>query len=182
MSPKVQDRLGPAVGNIIEYGSPSPKQEGDENVSNVTRLAAIRAGLSMFREHPYFGVGFGQFGFNYPDHLRADDFRSYEVRTYVTEAEEAWPPSYSIHARMLAETGLFGYLTWLSMILTGIWRGLANADVETENGRAHIAVAMTLIGWLLLGASIDSFRFFGGWIAVGVGFALSSRNALPWSA
>jgi hypothetical protein len=105
-----------------------------------------------------------------------------EVRTYVTEAEEAWPPSYSIHARMLAETGLFGYLTWLSMILTGIWRGLANADVETENGRAHIAVAMTLIGWLLLGASIDSFRFFGGWIAVGVGFALPSRHAGPRSA
>ena len=39
-------------------------------------------------------------------------------------------------------------------------------------GRVHLAVVMVLVGWLLLGLSIDSFRFFGGWIALGVGLAL----------
>ena len=36
---------------------------------------------------------------------------------------------------------------------------------------------MTLLGWLLLGISIDSFRFFGGWIAMGVMLALTKIDA-----
>lgn len=179
LSPSVRDRAATVMGNIIEYGSPAMPVDdlGDENVSNVTRLAAIRTGLAMFREHPFFGVGLGQYGFGYPRHLQADDMRSWEVRKYVADAEEDWPPAYSIHARLLAETGIIGYGLWLALILAGLWGGIGNPDLATEAGRARLAVVMTLLGWLLLGASIDSFRFFGGWIAIGVAFALPARGA-----
>ena len=160
-----------------EFGSVDgmiDKDGGVENVSNITRLAAVRAGMSMFREHPVFGVGFAQYGFNYPSHIHMDDMRSSEVRSYVTEAdvELAWPPAYSLHVRLLAELGITGYLSWLSLILPVLLRSLMMSDGTTYLGRMHLAVAMTLIGWMLLGVSIDSFRFFGGWIALGVGLAL----------
>lgn len=181
LSPSIQDRLGTVAHNLIQYGSATAPYDdlGDENVSNVTRLAAIRAGIAMFRQHPAFGVGLGQYGFNYPGNLRADDFRSWEVRKYTTDAEEDWPPSYSIHARLLAETGFLGYAVWLCMLLIGLGRGVMNARLDTELGRAHLAVALTLAGWLLLGTSIDSFRFLGGWIAVGISFALPRQPAAP---
>lgn len=176
-TPGVGESVATKVSNLIEFGSVDgmiDKDGGVENVSNITRLAAVRAGMSMFREHPVFGVGFAQYGFNYPSHIHMDDMRSSEVRSYVTEAdvELAWPPAYSLHVRLLAELGITGYLSWLSLILPVLLRSLMMSDGTTYLGRMHLAVAMTLIGWMLLGVSIDSFRFFGGWIALGVGLAL----------
>ena len=176
-TPGVGESVATKVSNLIEFGSVDgmiDKDGGVENVSNITRLAAVRAGMSMFRENPVFGVGFAQYGFSYPSHIHLADMRSSEVRSYVTEAdiELAWPPAYSLHVRLLAELGLLGYLSWLSLILPVLIRSLMMSDGATYLGRMHLAVAMTLIGWMLLGVSIDSFRFFGGWIALGVGLAL----------
>ena len=179
LAPGIGDRIGETLVNVVRHGSlDGPEQPwSDENVSNVTRLAAIRSGVSMFRDQPLFGVGLGQYGFNYPAHLDAEDFRSWEVRLYVADAEDLWPPAYSIHVRLLAETGVVGYAIWLALILPLLARSLMRADVDAPGGRVHVAVAMTLSGWLLLGASIDSFRFFGGWIAVGVALGLAGRGA-----
>ncbi|MBV0892982.1 O-antigen ligase family protein [Paracoccus sp. Z118] len=178
MIPSVQSSVMEKGSNLIRYGSMDglidPTPGVTENVSNITRMAAIRAGLSMAEERPLLGVGLGQYGFNYPYHIRAEDLRSWEVRRYATAADTGltWPPAYSLHVRLLAETGLLGYLLWLAMIVPLLLRSLARASGASPAGRLHLAVAMTLTGWLMLGASIDSFRFFGGWIALGVGLAL----------
>ncbi len=189
MIPSVQSSVIEKSSNLILYGSMDglidPTPGAEENVSNVTRLAAIRAGLSMFEDRPLLGVGLGQYGFNYPYHIRAEDLRSWEVRNYATGADigHGWPPAYSLHVRLLAETGLLGYLLWLAMIVPLLLRSLLHSTGTTHAGRLHLAVAMTLTGWLMLGASIDSFRFFGGWIALGVGLALwrtpRQRTAQP---
>lgn len=138
MAPGVRTEIAHRVGNMLEYGSFSGNVLGtEENVSNVTRLAAIRAGLEMFRESPIVGVGLGQYGFNYPGHLRAEDLRSSEVRNYVDGSHPNWPPTYSIHARLLAETGIIGYLAWLGVVLGLCLRSLLNSDAE-KIGRAHV--------------------------------------------
>ncbi len=165
------------VGNLVEYGNFSGNTAGvEESVSNVTRLAAIRAGIAMFQENPILGVGLGQYGFNYPGHLRFEDFRSWEVQQYIDGSHPNWPPTFSIHVRLLAETGIVGYLVWLGLLLTATIRSLRNADSESAVGRLHLAVAMTLAGWLMLGLSVDSFRFFGGWITLGVAFGLPAAQ------
>lgn len=174
VSPGPRDAIVTRLSNMVEYGSLSgpDADEGSENLSNVTRLAGIRAGMEMFREHPVAGIGFGQYGFNFPAHLQAEDFRSWEVRKYVTDAEEDWPPAFSLHVRLLAETGILGYGIWMLLLGLPLIRSLRACDMTTLVGRGHVAVAMTLSGWMLLGLSIDTARFFGGWIALGVGLAL----------
>lgn len=174
LSPGPRDAIVTRLSNMVEYGSLSgpDADEVSENLSNVTRLAGIRAGMEMFREHPVAGIGFGQYGFNYPAHLQAEDFRSWEVRKFVTDAEEDWPPAFSLHVRLLAETGVIGYGIWLLLLGLPLIRSLRACDMTTLAGRGHAAVAMTLSGWMLLGLSIDTARFFGGWIALGVGLAL----------
>ncbi|MFO1104968.1 MAG: O-antigen ligase family protein [Amaricoccus sp.] len=180
ISPVTRDAVSGKAMNMIEYGSLSGPRELDstENLSNVTRMAGINAGMAMFREHPVIGVGFGQFGFSYASHVRAADFRSWEVRKFVTDAEEDWPPAFSLHVRLLAETGLIGYAIWLLLLGPPLVRALRLSGMTTIEGRANLAVAMTLSGWLLLGMSIDTARFFGGWIALGVGFALPVTGSL----
>lgn len=175
--PGVEESVGTSVSNMIEYGSPDGNIDGGgtarENTSNITRLASIRIGMQLFSEHPFLGVGLGQYGFYYPEYVEAADLRSYEVREFmIIDPEDLWPPTYSLHVRMLAELGVAGYAVWLGMILMLLIRALRRATNETMVGRLYLASAMTLIGWLLLGISIDSFRFFGGWIAVAMMLAL----------
>ncbi len=182
-SASVREAVGEKLSNMIEYGSFSPTEElAEANVSNITRAASVKAGFSMFAERPLLGVGFGQFGFHYGAHLDADDFRSYEVRDYVTDSEDTyWPPAYSIHARLLAETGLAGYVIWAGSVVVLTARSFRAAFGRTAPAGlrgVHLAVAMTLAGALLLGASIDSFRFFGGWIAWGLALGLAARSRI----
>ncbi|WP_165838793.1 O-antigen ligase family protein [Roseicella frigidaeris] len=169
--------------NVIEYGTPKPLEaDSDENTSNITRSVGIRAALSMFKTRPLFGVGFGQFGYHYTDYVRADDLRSWEVREYIDDGNIKWPPSYSIHARLLSETGIAGYLVWLGFVGTLTWRAFRyarNQALDASLRDMHFAVGMTLIGVLLLGLSIDSFRFFGGWIAMGIGIGLPTQPRRP---
>lgn len=175
LTPSTSKKISEMVHNMIISGSPSGPQEewSDENVSNVTRLASIQAGLKMFRETPIVGVGLGQYGFEYPGAVRAEDFRSWEVRIYVADTPDAtWPPGFSLHVRMLAETGLVGYVLFIAMVVPILIRAFAQASVGSYMGRVQLSMAMTLTGWMLLGFSIDSFRFFGGWIAMGVGYGL----------
>lgn len=189
LMPRAQEAVTERLSNLIEYGSMGgsvDKDSRDENVSNITRLAAIRAGAEMFRDRPLLGVGLGQYGFSYVGYIRAEDMRSWEVRSYVTDAdrEYGWPPTYSIHIRLLAETGLLGYVVWMGVVLFLFARSLSQCTRRDLIGRAHLAVALTTAGWLLLGFSIDSFRFFGGWIAIGIAMALplaasQSRSATP---
>lgn len=180
LSPGPRETLGTAVVNLALYGNPAgAARAAEENVSNVTRLAGISAGMSMFRDRPLLGVGLGQYGFNYANHVKAADYRSWEVRRYVTSAETEWPPTFSLHVRILAELGLLGYAIWCALLLPVLLRALRGIDLDTPTGRARLAVAQTLAGWLLLGMSIDSFNFFGGWIALGAGLALpaAARSA-----
>lgn len=173
---KVHTFVTETAFNVVEYGSFSHSETVEENVSNITRSASISAGISMLLERPVLGVGLGQFGFHYPRHLEANDLRSYEVRSYVKDNDQ-WPPAYSLHARMLAETGILGYIAWLGFILINLIRSLHGAfQVRDSSTSVHLGIAMTLCGWLLLGISIDSFRFFGGWIAVGIALGLQTTS------
>lgn len=182
MTPSVSERIATAASNVVTYGRLSGPSvaDGPENFSNVTRLASVRASLGMFSEHPFFGVGYGQYGFRFTEYLQAEDYRSWEVRDlYAVSSEPTWPATYSLHARLLAETGLVGYLVFLAMILPALVGALRRSNPDDPVGRMHLAVAMTLFGWLPLGISIDSFRFYGGWIAIGVGLALLAAERRP---
>lgn len=175
--PGVGEKLGSDIANLIEYGSADGNIDGGgtdrENTSNITRLASIRVGMKLFHEHPILGIGLGQYGFYYPSYIDAADLRSYEVSQFlIIDPEDLWPPTYSMHVRLLAETGIVGYAIWLGTILILLLRALRRASASTRIGRIYLASAMTLLGWLLLGVSIDSFRFFGGWIAIAVVLAL----------
>ena len=180
--PSVGREIGTVASNLVEYGTAAGPNETvgpDGNVSNVTRLAHIRMGLEMFAENPVLGVGFGQYGFHYPDHVRAEDLRSWEVRAHLglSGYEIGWPPIYSNHVRVMAEMGGVGLAAWVLLLSVPLVMSACRARDDTEEGRHHVAVVMTLVGWIALGASIDTFRFFGGFVAIGVALALARRPA-----
>ena len=82
------------------------------NFSNVERLAHWQAGLDMIRNHPWLGVGFGNYDAVYDQ---------YRLLYWINALGHA----HNYYINVFAETGVFGFLAyvvlWLS-IFAGTWR------------------------------------------------------------
>jgi len=143
-----------------------------ENVSNLSRLASMTAALRMFAASPFYGFGFGQFGFHAADFMPSWGFYSPEIRDWLFGAIGAWPAVYSVYARFAADMGVLGVLFWL-----GLWLWLARAVlVETLWYRQRVGevpfaaypLILSCFAVLLAGVPCDSVRSPMIWINMGL--------------
>lgn len=70
------------------------------------RASEILTGVSMFADHPIFGVGVGNYENNYQKYTRLIGIEA--------RAEERQP--HSLYVQLMAETGIFGTLTFIGMV------------------------------------------------------------------
>jgi hypothetical protein len=102
---------------------------GGSSVSDLSRLASIKAALAMFTERPVLGFGLGQFGFFFAEHMPAWGRFSHEVNDWLTNPPKFWPASYSVYARLASELGIVGLAGWVSL-----WLWLARSIVVATRG------------------------------------------------
>ncbi len=140
--------------------------------SNLSRLASMTAAFRTFRDNPFFGVGFGQFGFYWSQAMPSWGFLSHEVSTWLTNPDAFWPVAFSVYGRFAADMGLPGLLMWM-----GIWLGLSRALLlETlahrratgETPFAAYPLIMSCFCVLLAGVPNDSVRAPMIWINMGL--------------
>lgn len=145
------------------------------SVSDITRLSSVNAALGVFLDHPIFGVGMGQYGFSYRSEMTAISMESWEVRDYVIGGRwDVFPPSYSLYGRVLAETGLVGFLAFYG-VLWWLFRRTSFVLPLDRNARYQdftVLVAIALGGAVLVGTSFDSFRAPFLWIYGAAAFSL----------
>ncbi|WP_458071078.1 O-antigen ligase family protein [Rhodanobacter sp. BL-MT-08] len=174
-----------SLGMALLLMLPSRAQDIDpDEESAFGRVDAWYEGLHMFREHPVFGVGAG----NFTDY------------NYLT--------AHNSFVLVLAETGLFGYVTWLAFVGYSFWMmirvlryrpsvvttvaasaHLANSDVSAtglaEEWELERSVGMTLL-LSLCGMFAAAFFLSRSYmivmyllIAVVVGYFVGARNRFP---
>jgi putative inorganic carbon (HCO3(-)) transporter len=118
------------------------------------------AALQMFRDHPVFGVGPG----NYPRH-----YLSYSQQIGL-DPRLAEREAHSLYLGALAETGIVGgaaLLAVLGLALRGAWRGrrwLRGRDAMLAEG-IFVSLASFLVAGLFLHAAYPRYM----WILVGFG-------------
>jgi len=143
-----------------------------DNVSNLSRLASITAAFRMFADNPFFGLGFGQFGFHVTNYMPNWGFYSPEIKAWLFGAGGFWPAVYSVYARFGADMGVLGLAMWV-----GVWLWLARAIlVETMRYRrrtgelpfAAIPLILSCFGVLLAGIPNDSVRSPMIWVNMGL--------------
>ena len=104
----------------------------EANFSALERLAHWQAGLGMFADHPWLGVGIGNFGVTYP---------AYALPHWYEPLGHA----HNVYINFLAETGVLGAgafgLFWLGMVWYA-WR----TGMRSRGNRA--ALAFGLLGTL----------------------------------
>lgn len=129
--------------------------------SNVSRFGIMVSAFKMFLVYPLFGVGIGQFAFYFQEFLP-----TWAVNTEILDWLNgyAWVPIFNIYARLLAETGILGLsiwsLLWFSVLskLYSLYK--KNRDVLI------LVLFISLLGVLLSGFNIDSFRNFSLWLVL----------------
>lgn len=125
--------LAARVSELQDYlggFDPTQTEITDANFSVLERIAHWQAGLAMFRDHPWLGVGIGNYAVAYADHAPAHWY-------------EALGHAHNIAFHLLAETGVLGAASFLVY-----WLALATAAAWTafRSDAMHKAYALGIFG------------------------------------
>lgn len=159
-----------------------------ESISDLSRLAYQTSALTMFAANPVFGVGLGQFAFNALKFMPEWAYFSSEVALSLTHSQAPWPNTYSLYARISAETGLLGLVGWLALWMRGIALLLRDSNAYARRFGAlpftTYPLLLNCVGVLVAGITTDTFRTPMIWIAIGGIAALLAgvRNRLDQAA
>tara|TARA_R110001592_G_scaffold81093_19_gene240998 strand:+ start:4821 stop:6212 length:1392 start_codon:yes stop_codon:yes gene_type:complete len=145
------------------------KKNLTKNISNRSRFGIQYTSLLIFAENPLVGVGFGQQAYHAKDkYPKWATHNNYEFKEYyLNESDKSFPPGFNMFTRLLAETGIVGFLIFLSFIFLIFYQCkkliTSRKDIEKI---IPIILLVSFVGFLINWLQFDSFRVFGFWICL----------------
>lgn len=145
------------------------KQNLTKSISNRSRFGIQYASLLIFKENPIIGVGFGQQAYHAIDkYPKWATHKNYEFTIYyLNDNNTSFPPGFNMFTRLLAETGIFGFLIFIVFILLIFYqcKKLISKRIGIEK-IIPIVLLVSFIGFFINWLQFDSFRVFGFWICL----------------
>lgn len=145
------------------------KNNISKNISNKSRFGIQYTSLLIFLDNPIVGVGFGQQAYHareiYP---KWATHKNYEFKEfYLNDDDKSFPPGFNMFTRLLAETGIVGFLIFLSFLFLIFYqcKKLINSRTDIEK-IIPIVLLVSFVGFLINWLQFDSFRVFGFWICL----------------
>ena len=139
-----------------------------ERLSLAARFVYWDGGISIFNKFPLFGAGLGHAGFYLPGLLNDYAFRLNEVRdllyrsTVLLNIKSLW-------IRVLAETGIIGFIFFLAWYLHSFFGSLLRIGAAEPWKRTTAWMGcFTLLAFLLEGFSLDTFALPYLWFSAGL--------------
>jgi O-antigen ligase len=148
--------------------------QNKSSASNITRIGMQTAAVKIGLDNPVFGVGLGQFGFNFPKYLPEWALDSYEIKSYLDPNDKFFPPSHGLFPRLIAETGFVGFLIYIFMCFLFLIEILKN--YKNNFKPFNFVILLSILSFFLLGFSYDSFRFLGYWFILSLGWYIFDYN------
>ncbi len=104
----------------------------DDNFAVLERLGHWQAGAAMFSDHPWLGVGIGNYSVAYPDYAPPHFY-------------DPLGHAHNIYLNFLAETGVVGAAAFVALWLAGFWLAWRTARSTAGN---DAALALGVLGTL----------------------------------
>lgn len=149
----------------------------NNSISNKTRFGMQYASIQVIKEHPFFGVGWGQQAyesrFHYPEWATKNNYEY--TMFYLNENVKDFPPSFNMYLRIMAEAGIIGFLVFLSFLSSVV---LSTFALYRKHRHSYIPIALLIGfgGFLLDWFQIDSFRLFGFWLCLAILIVLKKEK------
>jgi O-antigen ligase len=142
------------------------------------RLTYWTAASRVFALHPILGVGLGNSGFFFPRVIPATGYELIDVLGAVGELPGTFPNPKSLWFRLLAETGLVGFVlfvTWLVVI------GICAWDLQRRDRGLSAVVGLAslffIVAFLIEGFSLDTFALPYPWLLLGMTTGIWSQQS-----
>ena len=147
-------------------------------LSNMARYGSQQAALNMFMANPLVGVGFGEFGLHAANFYPDGSWYSPEITLWGSDIIAGpWPPTHNLYARLLAETGILGVVSWCGFLIC-LLRGLnhvRNVMAAEVEGKIIGALIVSITGIMVFGLLCDSVRMVPLWLLVGLSWSCLSK-------
>jgi len=134
-----------------------------------SRAAYNSAGMGVYDEHPWFGVGLGAAGFRMYENLPNWALTTVpEIARQLDPSNRLYPNPKNMYVRILAEAGLFGFAFYLAYLLGLL--GDALSFLRRPGTMRFIGIA-GLCSWLaiaLYNLTQDSFATPNIWVNLGI--------------
>ncbi|WP_158962011.1 O-antigen ligase family protein [Myroides fluvii] len=138
------------------------------SISNKSRIGMQVASLQVFCDSPLYGVGLGQETYSkikyYPEWAMKDNYEFREM--YLNEEDRMYPPSFNLYTKLLAETGIIGFLLFIWFLFTSTKENysLVMQAVGTYRIFAQ-TLLITLVGLIVNWGQNDDYMLYGFWIS-----------------
>ena len=133
------------------------------------RVSYWAAAYGTFEQYPILGVGLGNSGFFFEEMLPAYAYRLAEFQRLLDGDNLNFPNPKNLWIRLLAETGLVGFFTfviWLGLLaITALKLRVIGAPLQRV---VAVAALLALTAQLLEGFSLDTFALPQLWIILGL--------------
>jgi len=149
-----------------------------KTISNQSRFGIQYASIQVFKENPIIGVGFGQQAYHnrthYPGWATKNNYE-FEL-LYKNKKEKTFPPGYNLYTRLLAETGLIGFILFMMLMYYSL-KETWNIIKKTQNEEKILAIIIliTLVGLYVNWLQIDTFRMYGVWLSLAILIQFKSK-------
>ncbi len=141
------------------------KLSSDEPGSLVKRIAFVFAGLQMFADHPWLGVGLSQFGYFYNEYQPLGIFGTAQTVKLIPN---------NVYVELLSELGLGGFLLFCAFLVS-VYRRLRGPQLAPLRA-TFIAILFALNAFPTY-TVMFLWAFFG--LAVGASAAPAPTNPAP---
>lgn len=170
------------IARLFESDAESVEEFVIENSAGA-RSAYLIGSLGAYEESPVLGVGLGASGFTIYDHLPDWSLTVVpEIAKQLSPESKLYPNPKNLYARLLAETGLIGFILFIAFQFSLLADSL-NALQHKHSFARYLGIA-GLFSWIAIAiynATQDSFATPNMWINLGIlagvtAFAIESKE------
>jgi O-antigen ligase len=156
---------------LVDIINPHNQYSVSSDESILGRATVIKVGLTMFAEHPFLGVGVGNYRDQYWDYAPK---LGLEAGVLSTSTSTTTREPHNLYVELLAETGIFGIM-FFGVFMYVLLKALSNtralywAPERYKDRSAWIAsVIMVLMSYLVSGLFLHGafYRYFWMFIAL----------------
>ena len=150
------------------------------NISNKSRFGIQYANFMVFTQNPFVGVGFGQQGYyarnHYPSWAVRDNFEFKNL--YLDKTNPMFPPGYNMYIRLLAETGLLGFIIFIYLlyIVVHLTKKRIKSSTNVTDKTLAIILLVSFSGFILNWLQLDTFRMYGFWLSLAILIKLAQKE------